>query len=389
MDVRVHRGRTAWSEFADDIDRLQRRLETPITARRPWLDTWLDCYRDFEAAFVTIHRDDTLAGLAPLGVCKKGGVSHFVPMGHGPSDVVEFAATSADVRTELTKAMVAMMSESCSRWTFTAGNLLANSPVVPALLHQLKVRQVTAGNVLPRTEFTDGRELRSYVSRNHHQQVRRLRNRAERDGLDLAIEHLGGPELIAVLDDLIAIQGRREVDAGRRLKTKDLNDGAFLRKVITVHAAQGLVEATILSVKGTPAAFTITFLDNGVRRLWTLAFDPVHRDYGIGRMCVDASLERALEDSSCREYDWMKGDESYKSTFANGSVRTVDVLGWSSESLRVVFDSGRRVRKGLKERADDDPRIQRIVDLGMRARTSWWHRSIEQTTPLAGAGEPT
>lgn len=268
-----------------------------------------------------------------------------------------------------------MMSESCDRWTLTARGLMDSSPAIHALIDETPICKTTTGDVLPRTVFSSGRELRSHVSRNHHQQVRRLRNRAERDGLALQVDHLRGGALVVVLDDLITMQGLRELDAGRRLKTKDSRDGRFLRDVITAHAEHDLVEATVLSAKGRPAAFTLTFLDGDTRRLWTLAFDPAYRDYGLGRICVDASLERALQDPSCHEYDWMKGDEAYKTTFANRTDRTIDVLAWSSTSLRILFDSRRQILDGIKSRADSDPRVRRIVDLGIRARTSWWHRS--------------
>lgn len=382
--VEVHRGRQAWFDLAEDVDVLHEQLGTPITARRLWLNTWLECYAQFEPVMVSVRSDGLLVGLTALGRLEKRGVTHYVLMGHGPSDVVEFSAIDDDTHRTLVLGVVEMMGEANRRWTLTARGLMNTSPAIHALLDGTPICEMTSGDVLPRTVFESGRELRAYVSRNHHLQVRRLRNRADRDGLALNVDHLRGDALLDVLDDLIAIQGLRELDAGRRLKTKDSRDGYFLRNVITIHAEHDLVEATVLSANGRPAAFTLTFLDGVVRRLWTLAFDPAYRDYGLGRICVDASLERALQDPSCHEYDFMKGDEAYKHTFANRTDRTVDVLAWSSTSLRILFDSRRRLLNGIKSMADSDPRVRRIVDLGIRARTSWWHRSARRNVTAVG-----
>lgn len=381
----VH-GATAWSELAENVDALQDRLDTPITARRRWLDTWLACYSEFSPAVVAVYRANQLVGLAPLASTTSLGVTHYVPMGHGPSDLVEFSATDDEVSRTVAAGIVKMMAERSNLWSLTAKNVVSGSPVLGHLQERLPIVEVCPGDVLPQMHFDEVRELRKFVSRNHHQQVNRLRNKAKRDGLMLETEHIRGQQLMSVLEDLIEIQAKRELDAGRRLKTRDANDGAFLRQIISVHAEADLVEATVLRIDGVIGAFTLDFIDGAARRLWTLAFDPAYRDYGIGRLCVDATIERALSTPECTEYDFMKGDESYKRTFANHVVECVELFAWSSPAVRVAFDSGRTIRLALKERSSSDPRIEWIVDAGMRLRTSWWHRSSRREAAV-GSGQ--
>lgn len=373
--VRIRRDPLTLDHLGVRVDRLHDQLGTPVTARRLWLQTWLDCYPDFDPWFVTVERDEELVAFAALGAEQKLGVTHHVPVGHGPSDVVEFSAVDEAAGRALADALASELSRRSDRWTFTGRSFYADSLMIPVLLDCLPWAQRMPGQVHPLTTFDAGRELRPYVTRNYHQQVRRLVNKADRDGLDVHVQEVGGDDLVALIDAMMAIQRLREIDAGRRLKTEHEHDGAFLRKVIVEHARHKLVKATVLSVQGDPAAFTITFLDGSVRRLWTLAFDPQYREYGVGKLCVDESLRHALADPRCEHYDWMKGDEAYKRTFATEIVETVEIGAWSSKALRMPFDLSRRVRSRVKEWAVSDERIQKLVEAGSRARTAWWHRS--------------
>lgn len=378
--VVIRRGRSILSDLGPRLDRLHEQVSTPITARRLWLQTWVDCYRQFDPWCVTVERHGELVGFAGLGRSRALGITHHVVLGHGPSDIVEFSAVDKAAGIALVDGVRAGIAESSRHSTFTARSFDQAGWLLPLLLERLPHVQTGSTEVLPATSFNNGRDLRSYVTRNHHQQVRRLENKAMRDGLDIDIIHVSGDELVASIEDLVRIQRLREIDTGRRLKTEDERDGRFLREIISNHAHQKEVEATILSVRGLAAAFTLTFIDRDVRRLWTLGFDPAHRDYGIGRICIDASLLRALADPACTSYDWMKGDEQYKRSFANETIETVELGAWSSRALRAPYTAGRRVRESAKERAESDGRIRLIVDAGKRARSAWWHRSVDKPT---------
>ena len=169
----VH-GARAWSELAESVDALHDRLDTPITARRRWLDTWLTCYSGFSPEVVAVYRGNLLVGLAPLASTTSLGVTHYVPMGHGPSDVVEFSATDDRVSEALSAGIVKMMAERSKIWSLTAKNVVSGSPVLGHLEEDLPIAEVCRGDVLPQMHFDEVRELRKFVSRNHHQQVNRL-----------------------------------------------------------------------------------------------------------------------------------------------------------------------------------------------------------------------
>lgn len=376
--VTICHGRGILKDLDSRLDRLHELVSTPITSRRVWLQTWIDCYRDYDLWCVAVERDGELVAFAGFGRVRTMGITHHVVLGHGPSDVVEFSAVDEPAAIALVDGINRGFAES-RHWTFTGRGLDGRSLLIPIMGEHLPNAQICDTDVLPAMSFTVGRDLRAYVSRNHHQQVRRLENKAIRDGLDIEVRHVSGTDLEASIESLVAIQRLRELDAGRRVKTEDERDGRFLREVIANHVAQKEVEASILSVDGRPGAFTVTFIDGDVRRLWTLGFDPTYREYGIGRLCVDASIRRALADPSCTAYDFMKGDEQYKRTFANQTVETVELWAWSSAALRAPYEAGRRVREGIKRRAESDERIRSVVDAGKRARSAWWHRSAGTT----------
>jgi CelD/BcsL family acetyltransferase involved in cellulose biosynthesis len=222
-------------------------------------------------------------------------------------------------------------------------------PVVTRLAELLPHAATAPGDVSPRLSLGKASPLRAYVSRNHHQQARRLRNRLARDGHDLEIRQLEDTlEIAKVLPEVVAVCRARDHQL-RRHSGLDSGPGlAFFNDVVAEHAAGGAVALTTLRLDGALAAYVLCFKDGGAWRMWNCRFAPTWAEYGPGRLSHDASLEAAIE-QGCTLYDWMRGDENYKYALSDHVYRAADMFAASNALVWAACEFPRRTRAALRD----------------------------------------
>lgn len=318
------------------IDDLHFATGCPVTARRPWLETWVGCYRHFRPLLVAIespHR--RLEAAALLGHRRRLGITEVVAVGHGPSDQVRLPARDAESARRLAAAILSALGELRGPWRLVIQHLPAGDPVALAAAGTWGSVLVAPGDVSPALRFGPDRSIRAHVSRNHHQQVRRMLNRMGRESLVPVVEHLeDGEAVAAVMPEVERVFRRRDADLGRPCDLDDEHAGPFFRQVVERHAARGEVRLTTLRLRGELAAYVLCFLDGEVARMWNCRFEPEWSHLGPGRVANHAALEQALADHHCREFDWMRGEETYKASMSNHAEQAWDLDAWSSPAVR-------------------------------------------------------
>jgi CelD/BcsL family acetyltransferase involved in cellulose biosynthesis len=372
MQVRVLSGPGALDELAEPVDDLHAAVGAPLMARRPWLDTWIASYREYRPVAVVIETGGRLAGAAMLA--ERGRrLARFVALGHGPSDAAALAAADHAAADALAAAVSDYLGRLDRPWQLTLRHLPAGDRVAAGLARTLPRAVIAPGAVSPVLRVGDTRTLRAHVSRNHHQQIRRLRNRLDRDRIDPSVAQLRDPDGVhAVLPEVVEVCRARDQALGRRSAMDDPAAGAFFRRVVLSHARLGLVVLTTLRIGGRLAAYVLCFVDGAAYRMWHSRFHPDWSRYGVGLLAHDAALEYALE-HGCELYDWGRGEEAYKSSLSNEQVQGEDLRAWSGPFVAVpgrlflrakeLAARGER-RGGATERAVDTAR--RVLD---RVRT--------------------
>jgi CelD/BcsL family acetyltransferase involved in cellulose biosynthesis len=368
MQVRVLSGADVLDKLGDAVDELHSAVCAPVMARRPWLGAWIACYRDYLPVAVTVDADGELAAAA-LFAERNARIRQFVALGHGPSDIVALPARDQAAAETLATAIADHLGKLRRPWRLTVRHLPAQDRVATALAARLPRTTIAPGAVSPALRVGQSRTLRDYVSRNHHQQGRRLRNRMLRDGLDPVIAHLREPgDIMTALPELVAVCRERDIELGRRSAMDDPAAGQFFRRVVEVHAPRRSVALTTLRIDGTLAAYVLCFVDGTTFRMWNSRFHPRWSRYGAGHITHDAAVEHALA-SGCEVYDWGRGEEPYKFSLSNDRVRAADLYAWSGRFVEVpgrVFlgakDLAERAerRGGVAERAVGNGR--RILD---------------------------
>ena len=323
-----------------DLDTLHEVTSVPITGRRMWLEAWATCFSNFRPWAVTVRgQEGRLEAAAVLAMRARGPLSEHVLMGHGPSDQSRVPARTATSATALADGIAEALCELPSPWTLRAQQLPPDDLVVQRLVKALPAARVVPGQGSPTTRFGPDRSLRTYVSKNHHKQVRRMMNRLARDHRPPELTALRDPQAIAEVERVCRARDRQ---LGRRSKLDDERAGPFFRRIIADAAGQDEVELVTLRVGSELAAYVLSFLDRGSYRMWNCRFDPAWEHYGVGRIANDFALQRALADDDAIEFDWMKGEEPYKATFATDVLPAIDLLAWSSRLGRAVLDAPRR-----------------------------------------------
>jgi CelD/BcsL family acetyltransferase involved in cellulose biosynthesis len=346
-------------ELGGALDELHAAAATPVTARRPWLATWLSSF-PYEPLVLVILGGDRLEAAALLAQRRRHGVTEVVAMGHGPSDRVAFPSRGPEASLALSQAMAGYLLGLKGPWRLAVGHLPVGDPVATALAGGLPFGQLIGGADSPALRFGEERTLRGYVSRNHHQQVRRVTNRMEREGLAPAFEHLREPaDLRAALPEVERVCRQRDAMVRRRSQLDDPSFGPFFRAVVLEHARRGEVDLTTLRLQGELAAYCLCFVDGGSYRMWNCRFAPRWAHLSPGRVTNNEALRHALADPACQEFDWMLGEEDYKSGLANHVDPSQDLLAWSSRPVWAVYHSRRRLLAGLKDVKDRHELLQR------------------------------
>jgi hypothetical protein len=283
-------------------------------------------------------------------------------MGHGPSDQVRLPVRSAAAAEELARGIADLLEWLPRPWALLLRHLPQDDTVGTVLAERLGRAQLVPGDVSPVTRFSDDRRLRAYVSRNHHQQVQRMTNRIRRDGLSLDVAHLSEfRNVTSVLHEVEAVVTSRDVDVRGWSPMHDGPGGPFFRKVILDHAERGEVELTTLRLDGHLASYVLCFRDGRSYRMWSHRVAPAWKRYGAGRLANNAALAHALGDEQYTEFDWMRGDESYKASMANDVEQSQDLMAWSSSAVGAVTDARRRFKVLLLNSAERHPRVERVL----------------------------
>ncbi len=370
MGTWIRHDRDVLRDLADGLDELHETTGTPVTARRPWLQAWLDSYRSFHPFTIGLERPDgQLDGIALLATKRLRGLTQVVAVGHGPSDAMKLPARDDVAASELSETVAAALHEQRGAWQLSLRHLSAEDALSPHLLDDLRRSRLAPGDVSPTLRTEPGDVLRQHVSSSHHKGISRIRNRMVREGLRPQVEHLYDAEAIAaVLPAVERVFRRRDAALERACALDRPESGDFFRNVIAQHVALGTACLTTLSLEGELAAYVLCFVDGPAYRMWHPRFDPRWDRFSPGKLAMDESIAHALEQGAT-EYDFMRGQERYKSSYANHLPRALDLFAASGPVVGVATSSVLSLRTRMREAADGGGRAGQAVEWTRKVRS--------------------
>jgi len=312
--------------WADDWDRLA--AGVPFRGWT-WATTWWHHYgpaTDGRRLFVLgmfDHRDG-LVGLAPwyLDGGRRHGVIRFLGSGEVCSDYLSLLAEPGQERAVVSTLAHQLLrsdeSGNLGRWDMLElTGVDARDVLVDWLAGHLALGGSTVhhrmGPPCRRTELP--RSLDEYLqglSKNSRRKVRRLQRSLLDSGRArlTTVANLG--ELDEAMDRLIDLHQRRQRMLGRAGCFASPRFTAFHRDVAARMLAAGQLQLHTLWIDGVPAAAEYQFVGDGVVYAYQSGMDPTRLELQPGHALQLAVLAWAIG-NGYRAYDFLRGDESYKS----------------------------------------------------------------------------
>lgn len=359
--ARVLSGPRALAELGQGLDDLHAAVRAPVTARRPWLETWARCFTDHEPWIVCVESlDGRLEGVAPLARRRGRGLTTVVALGHGPSDQVRLAARDPSSATALASAVARALRGIQGPWRLRVEQVPEADPVVGGIAALLPNAALVPGDAAPTLRLDRGRDPSAYISRNSRQVASSKRNRMRRAGLEISLDVTRDPGRIeAILPEIERVHRRRDAALVRRSDLDDPRAAAFWREVISLHAGRGEVQVVELRLSGRLAAYVLGFLDQGAFRMWDGRFDPDFSQVSAGRVAMQEAVAAVVRDEALHEFDWMRGEEPYKLRLCSEVVPARHLLAWSSPLVRAADRWPARTRDALRDARDRSPALRR------------------------------
>ena len=357
MRLRELAGATALEACAADYDALCDAVRAPVTARRAWLQTWADCYPDWEPWVFVVDDAAGPVAAAALARSRRAGFVRVVGLGHGPSDEARLPAVDQAAAVRLADGVTAALGRLGRPWQLHVEQLPPADPAPAALAARLPVGRVVAGDGMPQITVHPSRELRRHVSRNTRSALAKARNRIAAAGLEERLVWTSDPAAIAAaMPELAAVHRARDHSLGRRSDHDDPRAARFHREVLLRHARAGEVELLTLRLGDRLAAYVAAFCDGAALRVWDNRLEPSFAHLSAGRIANAEAVAHVVADQRYAVLDWMRGEESYKLSNATTVVPTCDVWGFSSRVAELPY----RTWAAAKARKDSTAALDQL-----------------------------
>ncbi|MGH9518935.1 MAG: GNAT family N-acetyltransferase [Terriglobales bacterium] len=338
LRLEVVAGAEDFKQLAPEWRALQKETPRPnIFLSWDWCWTWWQHFgKRGQLRIVTARTaQGKLAGLAPLHVVRRGPLRArcLEFLGYRGSNVcadhLDFLAAGAE-----RESVVGALWEQVRRlpgWDMAALASVAEDSPLRALWPQVRMKAVAAPGEscyylpLPATAA----DLWDYLRREHAgtyaNQTRDRRQMQRKFDLQFVpvTEAAAVPEAMTELARLHGLaHGRNGIPGSFALPEYR----AFHDELATALAARGELYLARLLWKGETAAVIYSFIAGRTMYFYQSGFDPAKS--GAGKLLLGWVIEDAVTRLGMREFDFLRGDEPYKTQWTNQRRTTADLRAW-------------------------------------------------------------
>jgi CelD/BcsL family acetyltransferase involved in cellulose biosynthesis len=343
---------------------LHEESEASIFNSWEWLYTWYRRLGSGHSPFILLARDRSsrLRGIWPLARSRRRAMGlplarlGFLGETHVGSDYLDVVA-GPESREEVTRAFAAEILARRGEWdVLDLVDLGERSPTIDILRGLVGPAGlemgVTEGSVCPYTTFAPGEGFDGYLSRISLGRAFLQRRRWLERQRDFRIEVEGEPRRIPrLLGQLFDLHARRWAPEGGSQGISGPRVEAFHRDATQLLAERGKVRLFVMWI-GREALASVYGLVHG--RTFSCYQCAYNRDWAkrsVGMVMFGESFRHAVE-SGLKEYDFLRGEESYKRLWCDRTRRTVSVRihprDGAGRLLTVEERSRRRLRRLAK-----------------------------------------
>lgn len=304
-----------------------------------WLDRWWQFYgRGFDLWILVVRDGESLIGVMPL-ILARGifGIRRLVFMGAGEVTPNHLNIIASPERfRDVLESICAYLTTHSSEWDFLDMDKLPGQHVAVGLfqdtlrLHGLTVRRkVTAQCPFAALPESFGLYLESlgYSTRAGY---RRVKRRLEKDYPDTHFGRVQSEdELGEVFERLVVLHQARWSKRGYPGAFATPRAKAFHRSYVLDALRSGLLRMYYLKISGeVAAAYYCIRVGNSVQ-YYIGGFDDRYSRHSPGMLITAYSIEQSIMEKAS-VFDFLEGDEGYKSHWANGVHENVRLSFFSS-----------------------------------------------------------
>jgi len=348
-------------------------LGVPLTARAPWLRTYLAAFPRQQPVVVEVEEHGRPVAVGCLGRVD-GPIVEWTALGIGVSDYAALAAVDGDAARRLAVAIAELVQRGRRPWRLRLEQLPAGDPALNHLRSLLPQVFCRPGITAPQLALTEPRTLERHLSRNGRRTLNKGWNRLRRDGHDVTVRLLRDPvEVAAALDAVVGLRRARDRQLGRGGYFHNRRFECFFRRAALELADRGQAEFTTMYVGDELIGYTLGLRDGGSYRLWDGRVAVDWLTYSTGRLSDALAVTSALADPCVTTLDWMRGEHDYKKHATTHTAEYVHLHAWSSSTVR----HGYRVGSAIARRV-------RLVAAPGGLRRTWRHGSDRVRGGLLG-----
>ncbi len=350
--ISTSRDRSTLDELGPELDSLLADVGAPICARRLWLTVWADSFVEFTPWTVSVRERGELVAVALLAERTRAGHHEIVGLGHGPSDYARLPARSTEAAQRLAETLAGALRGRRRPWRLRLDGLPPADPVATRLATELPHAAVVSGEAAPRLFLRADRPVDTVMNAKDRRSLRSRRKRlSELDG-GYSVRTGRGPEVCTDLEDIERVHQLRDHAVRRASDIDKPSARNFWRGVLSAYGALSQIEVSRLVVGTDLAAYSIGLLDGRSWRLWDTRINPAYRSVAPGRVLITEMMERLQAEGCWDEFDYMRGEEDYKTRLSDDAVPAEHVRAWSSAGLRKLEQVFRAGRSRLKRDGD-------------------------------------
>lgn len=275
--------------------------------------------KDSRLILTAAFEGDSLVGVAPLFHAENilGKLALMFVGAIEVSDFLDFIVASDKVQPFISGLMDFLLNEDLPDWELLdLYNILENSPTLKVLQKEGEKRGWTHKQVhlQPAPYIPLPGDFDAYLAgidkKQRHEIRRKLRNVEQ----DLAVADLYFTEDPEMLE--------QDIDAFIEIMAQDPNKKAFLTEPMRQHLHNtariafeaGWLQMAFFTLDGNKAAANMSFNYNDRLWLYNSGWDWEYRDYSPGWILI-ATLIKWANENGIQEFDFMRGDETYKYKF--------------------------------------------------------------------------
>lgn len=332
-----------------------------------WMTQW---WRSFgnrkEPLILVAHDSQGLCGIAPLLIEKKYYFKHFPVMRIGflgsdmvHSDYLDFIAKPGREKA-VAESVLDYLCNARFDWdllelTGTLEQSLALNSIVRHARTKEKHSLIMRAEICPYLTLPSSADgYLSALSTNNRYNIRRRTQNLFKHFGDTQVllrEHTAqeDPELMnQLMGDLFRLHRIRWGNLNKKTIFGLPEVERFHRQLLPTIMKKGSIAIYSLSLGGQLAGVIYGYVYGRKYYFYQSGFDPQFASYSPGLVLMSFSIERVIQRGLC-EYDFLRGEEAYKSKFTKNSRQTSRVEIWNNKAKRKYMDCIRRIRAALSK----------------------------------------